>query len=332
LSSFSCPIVEANAPSELETVAKGISQHKEIEEKVISKKAEEIVAEEEELEAQKKAAEEVARAKAVEEARQKAAAEIQETRLRAAEEARQKTAEIMEARRRVAEEALIRRWTEQATWKAAEEYVVQKAGVEANHKTEEEEAKRKEAEARQKMERLARQKIEEHARQKKEEEAAEMAAMDERCVRAFLECAKPCDWHPKIRTPIKGTILYTKFMRPARAVGTSVDVKESSFRCLGNFLEFLEKEGLLQLKPGETDPVVTAIRAHTCRGYKYTPQPRTLAKDVHSDEVLPAATLSKDVHSDSGQGCTQPRTLAKEVHTPAADSGQGWLQWFHPPR
>merc|ERR1712046_295950 len=87
---------------------------------------------------------------------------------------------------------------------------------------------------------------------------------------------KTVSWRPKVRTPIKGTNLYTKFMRPCRPMGTSVDIKDSSFRSLGWFLEFLESEGLVHLQPGLTDPVVTGINYEACRKYKYVvkKQPR----------------------------------------------------------
>lgn len=105
------------------------------------------------------------------------------------------------------------------------------------------------------------------------EETAQMAAMDNMCVSAFLESVKQVAWRERrVRTPIKGTNLYVKHMRPCRPCGTSVDVKDSSFRNLGNFLQFLEAEGLLCLQPGLTDPVVTTIHFEACRRYKYTPE------------------------------------------------------------
>lgn len=106
----------------------------------------------------------------------------------------------------------------------------------------------------------------------KKQQEAEMLSMDKMCVDAFLESVKRCAWREKVRTPIKGTNLYIKHMRPARPVGSSVDVKDSSFRCLGNFLGFLESEGLLALKPGLTDPVVSEIYFDACHKYRYVPR------------------------------------------------------------
>lgn len=104
------------------------------------------------------------------------------------------------------------------------------------------------------------------------EEKAEMAAMDRMCVEAFLESVKRSAGRDRVRTPLKGTNLYTKHMRPARRAGTSVDVKDSNFGSLGFFLQYLEGEGLLSLQPGLTDPVVTSINFDACRKYKYAPE------------------------------------------------------------
>lgn len=59
-------------------------------------------------------------------------------------------------------------------------------------------------------------------------------------------------------TPIKGTYLYTHYMRPCRPAGTSLEVKESSFKSLKGFLAQLEQDGFLSLS-GHSDPVVTKI-------------------------------------------------------------------------
>merc|ERR1719253_1140303 len=108
----------------------------------------------------------------------------------------------------------------------------------------------------------------EEARFRTEEKAAR-AAMDKLCVETFIESVKKVAWRDRIRTPLKGSNLYTKHIRPSRPRGTSVDVKDSSFRYLGVFLEFLESEGLLRLQPGLTDPVVTDIYFDACRKYMY---------------------------------------------------------------
>lgn len=60
-------------------------------------------------------------------------------------------------------------------------------------------------------------------------------------------------------TPVKGTRIYTMHMRPNRPSGTSLEVKHSSFKTLGCFFRSLEADGLISLKPGESDPLVTAI-------------------------------------------------------------------------
>jgi len=113
--------------------------------------------------------------------------------------------------------------------------------------------------------------VEERRARQQAEEKAEIDAMDARCVQAFLDCSTG-SWRERARTPVKGTILYTKHMRPCRPAGTSVDVKDSSFRGLANFLQFLQGEGLLRLRPGVTDPWVEHIDFDACCRYKYVPQ------------------------------------------------------------
>merc|ERR1712224_525689 len=62
--------------------------------------------------------------------------------------------------------------------------------------------------------------------------------------------------------PVMGTSLYGK-MRLSRQLGTSCDVKDSSYVWLRPFLEHLEDEGLIVLKPEVQDPTVTKInRSH----------------------------------------------------------------------
>merc|ERR1719331_1926423 len=123
------------------------------------------------------------------------------------------------------------------------------------------------------------------------EEQQEMAAMDKLCVETFLESVKKVAWRKRVATPIKGSNLYTKHIRPSRPCGTSVDVKDSSFRNLGSFLQFLESEYLLRLQPGVSDPVVTEINFDACRKYKYNAQ--------HQQQFL--AAIQAPFH---GEGCS----------------------------
>jgi len=129
-----------------------------------------------------------------------------------------------------------------------------------------------EDETKKRMEKNAHIEVEEERLRTEIQRRVLMSAMDKVCVDTFLASVKHCAWRESVRTPIKGTNLYTKHMRPARPVGTSVDVKESSFRNLGAFLNFLEDEGLLCLQPGLTDPVVTWINFEACRKYVYIPR------------------------------------------------------------
>jgi len=257
-------------------------------------------------EARKKVEEEEARRKAEQAARQKALAEGVARRKAADEEARRKAAEADE------EQALRVKAAEEAQRQAAEEEAKEAELQEAQRQAAEEEAKEAE------LWRAAVEVAEKEARDKKaqEEKAAEaeedareaararrraaeevaMAEMDERCVETFLSCVT-CDWREPIRTPLKGSNLYTKHIRPCRPAGTSVDIKDSGFRSLGNFLQFLENEGLLRLKPGLSDPVVTQIRIDACRKYKYVARPQSSpAKEATQEEYFtPQSTPVKEV-------------------------------------
>jgi len=122
--------------------------------------------------------------------------------------------------------------------------------------------------------------------QKEMEEKAALIQMDKMCVDAFLQAVKKCARRERVRTPIKGTNLYTKHMRPCRPAGTSVDVKDSSFGNLGTLLRFLEDEGLLRLQPGLTDPVVMDINFNACYNYAYHYQ---YSSQLHPSAVKEAA-------------------------------------------
>lgn len=280
----------------LQTVADEKARHKIVKEHVLRKVADQNAAEEEE-----------ARRQAAKEARRKAAEE-EALRKAAAEEALRKAAEEEALRKAAAEEALRKAAEEEALKKAAEEEAKRKAAEEeeaariaaeeeARRHAEEQLARQREAEAeearqKEEQERAKLKEIEEKEAQRKIKEEAERATMDQRCVDAFLQCVKPVGWSDPVRTPLKGSHLYTRHMRPCRAAGTSVDVKDSNFRCLSNFLEFLQKEGLLYLKPGLSDPVVSSIKVNACGLYTfkgYTPPPASL--EVSAD-ARPADTSS----------------------------------------
>jgi hypothetical protein len=212
---------------------------------------------------------------------------------------------LEEARRRVAEEEA-RRFVkqEEARRKVAEE--------EAQRFAEGEDERKKALQEQEKAEARQRELEEEDSSQEEDEprwnplskfpwkkaapriieDEADMLDMDKRCIDAFLESVRPCTWRDPVRTPIKGTNLYTRFMLPCRPSGTRVNVKDSSFITLGNFLKFLEDEGLLCLKPGLTDPVVTSIRREACRGYKYVPRSKCLS----DTSIAPAKERSAVSH------------------------------------
>jgi chemotaxis protein histidine kinase CheA len=191
---------------------------------------------------------------------------VEET-ARRKEEAARKAKE--EAIRKVSEAMAIA--AEEALRKAAEEELALQKAEEARRKAAEEEARRLNA-AEEEAAAEALKEIEDARSRRKAKEDAEMARMDDQLMDTFLECVKDRSSRERVRTPLKGTNLYTKHMRACRAMGTSIKVQESSFRSLGNYLKFLEEEGLLRLQPGLTDPVVTEIRRDACREYKYVPR------------------------------------------------------------
>merc|ERR1719265_617801 len=83
------------------------------------------------------------------------------------------------------------------------------------------------------------------------------AQMDEALMDCYLQAVKT---HVKDRDlPMMGTTLYGKHMRSSRLIGTDCDVKDSSFVWLRPFLESLEDDGLLELKPEVKDPTVIWI-------------------------------------------------------------------------
>lgn len=81
--------------------------------------------------------------------------------------------------------------------------------------------------------------------------------------------------------PIMGTTLYGKHMRQCRRVGTSCDVKDSSFVWFREFLQDLEKRGVLTLNKEMQDPQVTRIfRNHALiRGWQ--PWPNHMTMQAH---------------------------------------------------
>jgi len=83
--------------------------------------------------------------------------------------------------------------------------------------------------------------------------------MDKFLDECFVACVVKSSGEGLLHMPMKGTILYTEFMRPCRPAGTNLDVKLSSFKALRKFLEHLEEDGKLTLKAGASDPQVLTI-------------------------------------------------------------------------
>lgn len=93
------------------------------------------------------------------------------------------------------------------------------------------------------------------ARQEKDNK--KQMEMDETMMDCFLQAVTT---HVKERDlPMMGTTLYGKHMRSSRRIGTSCDVKDSSYVWLRPFLESLEDENLIKLKPEIKDPTVVWV-------------------------------------------------------------------------
>lgn len=84
-------------------------------------------------------------------------------------------------------------------------------------------------------------------------------------------------------TPVKGTRIYVLHMRALREDGTSLEVKQSSFKTLGNFFKCLEADGLVSLQPNESDPLVNKIHMdHPEIVAALTAEPKDCGKETSS--------------------------------------------------
>jgi len=298
-------VADQNAAEEEEArrqVAKEEAKRKAAEEEALRKAAEEEAKRKaaEEEEAARRAAEEEAKRKAAEEEALRKRAEEEAKRKAAEEEALRKAAEEEAKRKAAEEEKAARRAAEEEAQRQAEEELWQQRAAEAEEARRREEQDpwailccRRRRERRGPMGLLDREEQEKAEAQRKIKEEAERATMDQRCVDAFLKCVQPVGSRDPVRTPLKGSHLYTRHMRPCREAGTSVDVKDSNFTCLSNFLEFLQKEGLLYLKPGQSDPVVNRINTCACSLYTfkgYTPQPVSLTVSADAISLRPGGS------------------------------------------
>mmetsp|Transcript_103473 Transcript_103473/g.183810 ORF Transcript_103473/g.183810 Transcript_103473/m.183810 type:complete len:490 (+) Transcript_103473:69-1538(+) len=135
------------------------------------------------------------------------------------------------------------------------------------------------------------------------EESKAQEEMDNLLRETFFEALKQSAGD--LPTPMKGSNLYTRYMRPCRPTGTSLEVKESSFKSLRGFLEHLEQEGFLSLS-GSSDPVVTKIHWEK-------PELKALPK---SEETVRA---SKSLCSLTQGTCLQPSWRAASTPSRASE-------------
>lgn len=140
-----------------------------------------------------------------------------------------------------------------------------------------------------------------------EPEAAATAKnpMDELLKQCFLQAAKTNQITKQLRLgmPSKGSRIYAECMKPCRQIGTSIDVKTSSFRGVRPFFEHLEEQGLVDLKPGLPDPVVTNFH------WNHT--------DIVNFNAWPLETTVVGSAGDSAQAVKSKMASSSEVTPPS---------------
>jgi len=103
--------------------------------------------------------------------------------------------------------------------------------------------------------------------------------MDDTLVECFLQAAKT---RVKDRDlPIMGTSFYGKHMRTCRQVGTSCDVKDSSYFGFKDFAKQLEVDGLITLNPMSADPQITKIHRDHWELREWEPWPHHTTVAAH---------------------------------------------------
>eukprot|EP00931_Biecheleriopsis_adriatica_P094119 TRINITY_DN677_c0_g1_i1.p1 TRINITY_DN677_c0_g1~~TRINITY_DN677_c0_g1_i1.p1 ORF type:complete len:525 (-),score=147.17 TRINITY_DN677_c0_g1_i1:128-1483(-) len=140
-----------------------------------------------------------------------------------------------------------------------------------------------------------------------------------------------------LQLPLKGTRLYTHFMRRSRPSDSSLDVKKSSYASLKNFLEQLQSEGLVSLEPEESDPTITEIHWNHPVIEVFTAKARAPWRAAAEDspkgaESTPSTRLAAASDSDMDDGTSSsdglmtptplPCPAAADEQIPAADAEQ----------
>ncbi|RKO87594.1 hypothetical protein BDK51DRAFT_34241, partial [Blyttiomyces helicus] len=121
-----------------------------------------------------------------------------------------------------------------------------------------------------------------------EEAAISPADMDRLLETALLTALKktlPND--PKL-LPLSSTILYSTYVLPSRPVGSSLDIKQSSYKKLSKFLKAMEKRGWLKLKERGGDTLIVGVNLQHPQIVGFTP-PRKVASDAAKKAAAAAA-------------------------------------------
>eukprot|EP00931_Biecheleriopsis_adriatica_P060216 TRINITY_DN36141_c0_g1_i1.p1 TRINITY_DN36141_c0_g1~~TRINITY_DN36141_c0_g1_i1.p1 ORF type:complete len:625 (+),score=103.95 TRINITY_DN36141_c0_g1_i1:32-1876(+) len=121
-------------------------------------------------------------------------------------------------------------------------------------------------------------------------------------------------------TPVKGSAIYVLHMRPCRPEGTSLEVKNSSFKSLRNFFKSLEAEGILSLAPESTDPIVTQIHDVHPVLRAVLPQ-RQSPEPPRGQPKAPGASRGRLALLSHSLGAMRPSWSRKGASTPSTKDG-----------
>ncbi|KAI9136299.1 hypothetical protein BKA69DRAFT_1129219 [Paraphysoderma sedebokerense] len=111
--------------------------------------------------------------------------------------------------------------------------------------------------------------------------------------------------------PISSSVMYSTYMIPSRIVGTTLDLKKSSYKKLAKFLKAMEKQNLLKLKDTKTDVVVVSVNRSHNEIVSF--QPRKTAEDSESVKSNSASPNSKSANKSSTGGTGKDEIKVSEL-------------------
>ncbi|KAJ3165813.1 Eukaryotic translation initiation factor 2D [Irineochytrium annulatum] len=102
--------------------------------------------------------------------------------------------------------------------------------------------------------------------------------------------------------PITSSILLEKFLEPCREFGTTVDLKQSSFKKLAKFLKSMDKKGYIKLKERNGDMLLMSVNRKHPEVAAFVP-PKRLAADVKPGTGLAGVASTS---ASKGSAATPP--------------------------